>query len=111
MSDKIELTHEKSTEQAQYLELVKNIALGSLDYQYLKQAAKGMNDLAQNQKAMMVFVPNYPMQKIVALEAKARALQGLCTFVELMHISMQKDEEAAIQVSNRDEISRIFGMQ
>lgn len=102
-----ELTEEKSTQQAQIIELIKPY-LSMLDYDYCKALVLEMRGQASRQDAMSVLSRSYNPKSGQRLRVQADALNHLAELKRLMIESTSIGNEIESEADARRKIDAMF---
>lgn len=99
MSTKIELTVEKSQEQADLLELAK-IYLLQINADYVRELVTGMYNEATHYDTLAALNANYNPAKSKLIRCQAQALSDMVKFIK----SLQECDIASLEVSEREDM-------
>lgn len=104
---KIELTKEKSEQQALAIELMKPF-LFMLDLEYCKELVKAMYNQASMQDTLSVLNPSYDHSKSELINTQATALNHLIRYVEKLKECEALKEKIGVRQNHIAEINKMF---
>ncbi len=107
VTEKIELTVEKSEELAQKVELIKMISMG-IDLDYSEEMVKSFFDQATRQESMAVLMPSHDSRKNDLLREQAKALDHFNKFIRGLRKSQNIKDQITKNQATADKISRMF---
>ena len=105
--NKIELTKEKSEQQAAIIRSI-GVMILLLDVDYCRELVKRMYGQASQQEAMAVLMPRHSQTKNDSLRASATALDHLCDYVDALKECDRLKARIQAEEGMQDELSKLF---